>query len=222
MSGDMSLNRTAGGGLNCTNVTLRMLITFAYDIRDYQLARGPSWIDSDQYDIAARLEHNAAAAEPSGYSVAAMDRLRVRVRSLLADRFKLILHSETREMPVYALVVAKNGPHLEESKTEVGPQIIGRRGLLTCKKISMKAFAENALSERLGRTVIDKTGIGGDFDFKVQYAEEGQSRPGGDPNDKSGPTFLIALQEQLGLKLESQKGPVEIMIVDHAEKASAN
>src|ERR1700676_5392066 len=84
LSGNMSLNRVAGGGLDCTNVTLRMLITFAYDIRDHQLTGGPSWIDADRYDIAARLGHDAAAAEPKGYSEAAMDRTRLRMRALLA------------------------------------------------------------------------------------------------------------------------------------------
>jgi uncharacterized protein (TIGR03435 family) len=230
MSGGMSLNRVPGGGFNCSNVTLRMLITFAYDIRDHQLSGGPGWIDTDRYDITARLDHDSAAAEPQGFSDASSARLRARVRALLADRFKLAVRSETKEMPVYALVVAKNGPHLEEWKTGVGPQIRGQAGLLTCKKVSMKMFAERVLAQRLGRAVLDKTGLGGDFDFEVKYAEEGPpAKPGVDPaggapaaSEPSGPTFLIAMQEQLGLKLESQKGPVEFFIVTHAEKASAN
>jgi uncharacterized protein (TIGR03435 family) len=144
---------------------------------------------------------------------------------LLADRFQPVVHSETREMPIAVLVVAKNGPHLEESKSD-GARIWGQMGLLTCKKVSMKMFAERVLAQRLGGSVVDNTGIGGDFDFKVQYVEEVQAKPGGDAPaaslDVAGPTFLTAMQEQLGLKLESQKGPVEFIIVDHAEKASAN
>jgi uncharacterized protein (TIGR03435 family) len=177
----------------------------------------------DGYDIVARLDHDAAATEAKPTPENAVN-LRLRLGALLADRFQLVVHSETREMPVAVLVVAKNGPRLEESKS-VGTQISGQMGLLTCKKVSMKMFAERVLAQRLGRSVLDKTGIGGDFDFKVQYVEEAQAKFGGDTPtsaDAAGPDFLTAMQEQLGLKLESQKGPVEFIIVDRAEKASAN
>jgi bla regulator protein blaR1 len=223
MSGNSGLNRGPGGTMTATDVSLRFLVAFAYDVRDYQLAGGPSWMDKDKYDIVARLDHDAAAAEAKPTAENAVN-LRLRLRALLADRFQLVVHSETREMPIAVLVAAKNGPHLEESKSD-GTQIMGQVGLLTCKKVSMKMFAERVLSQRLGRSVLDKTGIAGDFDFKVQYVEEAQAKSGGDAptaGDAAGPTFLTAMQEQLGLKLESQKGPVEFIIVDHAEKASAN
>lgn len=225
MGGNSGLNRGLGGTMTATNVTLRFLVAFAYDVRDFQLTGGPKWLDAERYDVVARLDHDAAAAEAKPSSENAIN-LRLRLRALLADRFQLVVHSETREMPIATLVVAKNGPHLEESKSD-GVQIWGQMGLLTCKKVSMKMFAERVLSQRLGRSVPDKTGIDGDFDFKVQYVEETQSKSGGDAppaasTDGSGPTFLTAMQEQLGLKLDSQKGPVEFIIVDRAEKASAN
>lgn len=220
MGSNMSINRSPGGVFTATNVTLEMLVTFVYDIRPHQLSGGPGWMDSDRYDIVARPSAEDAAAEPTMYSFnqGAQDRLHQRVQALLAERFKLAVHSETREMPILALVAAKGGPHLEEAKGP-GPSIQGRSGQLTCKKVSMKMFAERTLAQRLGRNVVDKTGVAGEFDFEIKYVED---RGAAATADVSGPDFLTAMQEQLGLKLESQKGPVQIVIVDHAEKASAN
>ena len=126
-------------------------------------------------------------------------------------------------MPVYALVVAKNGPKpkLEAWKEgdEPGPQTIGRATTLTCKKVSMKRFAEGALASHMGRAVLDRTGLSGDFNFTIAFVPD---QPGRGSADVTGPTFLEALEEQLGLKLETQKGPVEVLVIDHVEKASAN
>ncbi len=220
MDGGMSINRSPGGVFSATNVTLKMLVTFAYDIRPHQLSGGAGWMESDRWDIVARPSAEDAAAEPKTYSFSsgALDRLHRRVQALLADRFKLVVHSETKEMPILALVAAKGGPHLAEAKSS-GPSIQGRPGQLTCKKVSMKMFAERTLAQRLGRNVVDKTGVAGDFDFEIKYVED---RGAAATADVSGPDFLTAMQEQLGLKLESQKGPVQIIVVDHAEKASAN
>jgi uncharacterized protein (TIGR03435 family) len=220
MDSGTSINRALGGEFSATNVTLKMLITFAYDVRPHQLSGGPGWMDSDRYDILARPSAEDAAAEPKSYSFTEgdQDRLHQRVQALLADRFKLVVHRETREMPVLALVVAKGGPHLQEPKG-AGPSIQGRMGQLTCKKVSMKMFSERLLSQRMGRNVVDQTGLAGDFDFEIKYVED---RGAAATADVSGPDFLTAMQEQLGLKLESQKGPVQIVIIDHVEKASAN
>ncbi len=143
MDGGMSINRSPGGVFTATNVTLKMLVTFAYDIRPHQLSGGAGWMDSDRWDIVARPSAEDAAAEPTTYSFnsGALDRLHQRVQALLADRFKLVVHTETKEMPILALVVAKGGPHLAEAKSS-GPSIQGRMGELTCKKVSMKMFAE--------------------------------------------------------------------------------
>jgi uncharacterized protein (TIGR03435 family) len=221
MGGNSGLNRGPGGSLTATNVSLRFLIAFAYDVRDFQLTGGPGWINDDRYDVVARPDRDAAAAEVKSNPENAV-KFRARLKALLADRFQVVVHSETREMPVAALVLARNGPHLEESKSD-GSSISGQMGLLTCKKVSMKMFAERVLSQRLGRSVLDRTGIPGDFDFKIQYVEEASPKSGGEaPLDVPGPSFLTAMQEQLGLKLESQKGPVEFVIVDRAERPSAN
>jgi len=216
LSTDSNFNRMPGGGISAINVTLRDLITFAYDIRDYQLSGGPNWLGKDRYDLVAKSNHDDPAGPQAPFEEA-FRLIRLKMRALLADRFKLAIHTETREMPVYALVIAKNGPQLEESKSQ-DLTIHGQTGHLVCKKISMKAFAERALSNRMGRTVVDKTGLSGEFDFEVKYLED----RGAASSDASGPDFLTAMQEQLGLKLEPQKGPVEVTVVDRAEKASAN
>ena len=210
-------NRTPGGGLDAINVTLKEMIRFAYDLRDQQLVDASGWMDSDRYDVVAKPSQNDNPTEKKRSFEEDFRGIRLRVRALLADRFKLAVHAETKEMPIYALVVAKNGPHLVPSKSE-GFRINNRNGLVICNKVTMKQFAENTLTYRTGRTVVDKTGISGEFDFELKFVEDKAAAAG----DTSAPDFLTVMREQLGLVLESQKGPVEVLVVDHAEKASTN
>ena len=149
-------------------------------------------------------------------------------QALLADRFKLSFHRETKEMPVYELVVAKNGPKLQTS-TAGQAQIRMGRGTLTAQKTSLNLLANN-LSQNVGRVVIDKTGLTGDFDIKLEWTPEDGERMG-PPRDNGetppsapapGLSIFTALQEQLGLKLEARKGPVEILVIDRTEKPSEN
>ncbi|HEY1496709.1 MAG TPA: TIGR03435 family protein [Candidatus Solibacter sp.] len=207
-------NRTPGGGLHAINVTLREMILFAYDIRDQQLIGGPGWMGSDRYDVLAKPSQNDNPAGAKRSFDEDFRAIRLKMRALLADRFQLAIHTETREMPIYVLVAAKNGPHLEASKSD-GLTINNRRGLVLCKKVSMKAFAESSLTYRMGRTVVDKTGISGEFDFELKFREDQDV-------DSTDPDFLTAMREQLGLVLHSEKGPVQVMVVDDAKKASAN
>ena len=211
-----NFNLQPGGGLNCINVTLKEMILFAYNIREQQLTGASGWMENDRYDVYAK---GAKDDDPAGAKQSFEESLRgrrVRMRSLLADRFRLEAHSETRELPIYALVVAKGGPRLKESTAE-GLTIHNQKGRFECKKVTMKLFAENSLTNRLGRTVVDKTGLTGEYDFDVKYVEEQAAAA-----DVSGPDLLTALKEQLGLQLESRKGPVEVLVVDRAEKAAAN
>jgi uncharacterized protein (TIGR03435 family) len=174
------------------------------------------------------------------------------MQALLADRLKLKLSHDSKELPVYALVVAKNGPKLQEAKPgDTYPNGIkapdgkpaGGAGMmrmgpgqLTGQGLPMESLAQ-LLSEQLGRTVLDKTGLKGKYDFTMTWTpdpNEGMMRmgpgpgPGGPPNndaalpDSSGPSLFTAIQEQLGLKLDSTKGPVDILVVDHVEKPSEN
>jgi uncharacterized protein (TIGR03435 family) len=218
--------RRPGGMLEAVNITLRNLITWAYNIQDHQLQGGPSWLDSDRYDVAARPESVAGAADP-GPGMASTDLLKLRTQALLADRFKLTFHRETREMPIYALLVARNGPKLQRAAGE-GPSIMGEPGGLTCQKVSMKLFAEMVLSRTMGRSVVDATGLDGEYDFKLKFSPDEQQPRTADPNtppvaaDPASTALVVAVQEQLGLKLESRRGPVEVLIIDRAEKPSEN
>jgi uncharacterized protein (TIGR03435 family) len=211
-----------------TNATLKMMVGFAYDVRDHQISGGPKWLDSDRFSIEAKP--NSATPIPAGPE--GMGQTRLLLQSLLADRFKLTLHRETKEEQVYELVVAKGGPKLKENAL---PDATGRQGLFSTGRGQMTGTAVpisvlSILSGQLGRSVIDKTGLTGKYDFTLTYTpEQGQGGafgpPGPDappPPDPNGPSIFTALQEQLGLRLESAKGPVDILVVDHAEKPDAN
>lgn len=143
---------------------------------------------------------------------------------LLVDRFKLATHRETRELPGYALVVARNGSRLQESKAEES-RFNGDRRSLTAQRMSITQLADT-LARRLDRPVVDMTGIQGFFDLKLEWTPDDSApvqKPGEGEERLStaltdGPTIFTALQEQLGLKLESRKVPVEILVIDHVEK----
>lgn len=231
-----------GGRFMATNVSLKMLITMAYNIQPFQLTDAPSWLDSDRWDIEAKPE-SGAEAEPGKSSAdmeKEMDDQRLRLQSLLADRCKLTFHRETKELPVYALVVAKNGPKLKQPAVETGGrpqrQMMMGFGELTGHGTPLSFLAET-LGRQLGRIVLDKTGLTGNYDFDLKWTPDPSQRmglggpmgpggPGGPgmppPPDPNGPTIFTALQEQLGLKLESQKGPVDVLVIDRVEKPSAN
>jgi hypothetical protein len=189
-----------GGG---TNVTLKTLIAFAYGLQQYQILEGPGWISSDRFDIQAR------AADPK----TPPDRLRLMLQSLFADRFKLAVHRETKLSNVYVLVVAKGGPKITLSADQ------------NAAPISRLA---HLLSQRLDRTVIDKTNLTGRFDIRLQWTPdvgENPLSPAGDPlpiSTQDAPVVFAAIQEQLGLRLKPGKELVEFLIVDHVEKPPEN
>ena len=228
-----------GGALQVTNMPLKMLLTFAYDVRDFQVSGGPGWVGSERYDINAKSEPSAgsqtAPDDPRKLTddqrKTAGQQMRQRLQALLAERFLLAIHHETKEAPIYALVVAKNGPKLQESKEGVGPSLMGRsRGQFEGKGALMEMLA-NVLSMQVGRPVVDKTGLTGKYDFKLEWTPDpGQGpgplgAPGPDappPPDPNGPSLFAAVQEQLGLRLESTKGPVETIVIDRVEKPSEN
>lgn len=222
-----------GGVFTAKNVTLRALVRQAYDVRDFQIYPNPvwrdnGWFDTTHYDIIAK-GNTAAVSEADLIKMtdaernAFRDQLTAKVRVLLADRFGLRVHRETREMPVYALTVAKNGPKFQapanDDVTRTGLRI--RRGEtgkpeITGTRIPMELLAKT-LSDQAGRTVIDQTGLQGNFDFKLTFTPDmGQSA------DTDGPSIFTALQDQLGLRLDSQKGPAEVLVIDTAQKASEN
>jgi bla regulator protein BlaR1 len=234
-------------GFTATNGTLQMFINAAYRIDDNQVSGGPSWLKSDHYDIEAKMDSATAdALHKLSEDQAMLERQRM-LQALLADRFKLTTHRETRELPIYALVIAKNGPKLQEAKpgdtypngikgpdgrSAAGMIFMTGRGSVTGQGIPISDLVR-LLSRQLGRKVEDKTGLIGKYDLTLQWTPDenqgamlkGPEPPGTagpPPPDSSGPSIFTALEEKLGLRLESQKGPVEILIIDHAEKPSEN
>jgi uncharacterized protein (TIGR03435 family) len=206
------------GGFTTENATLRTIIAFAFGVRGFEMSGGPSWLDSDRFDIVAKPEARSTPAQ-----VPQM------VQSLLADRFQLKFHRETKEMRVLALVAGKNGPKLKPTKPEddaARPNrgFQGGSGELTALGADMAALATR-LSAIVGLPVIDRTALTGRFDFKLQWTPDSpvQMKSPDEPVAASehGPSIFTAVQ-QLGLKLESQKRPVDIIVIDSVEKPSSN
>ena len=185
-----------------------MLLRNAYSVQSYQILGGPGWMNSVGFDIEAR----AVAGEPPREQVLKM------IQALLADRFHLALHRETRQLPVYNLVVGKTGPELQTAASNAAPARTIKRGQLITQKMSMTMLA-NLLALELKRPVMDETALKGEFAFTLEWTL-GLSES--DVGPSSRPSLFTAVQEQLGLKLEPAKGPVEVLVIDHLEKPSEN
>ena len=208
--------RASPGMLNATNITVRMLVEFAYDVRDDQISGGPAWLDSARYEIVAKPADDADPKEASRL-------LRARTQALLADRFHLVLHHETKELPVLVLTLAPKGPKgLHETKA-AATDYVSNGHHLDCQRVSMAMFAKGFLAHQTGRSVTDATGLAGDFDFTLDWSpDDAAASPDAPAPAQQFPPFFMALQEQLGMKLEQRKGPVEVLTIDRAEKPAEN
>lgn len=195
--------------LPATRVTLASLVRWAYGLKSYQLPDAPR-LPGDSYDIAAK------SPRPAG-----KDQMMLMMQSLLADRFKLRVHRETREVPVFELLAMKSVPKLTEVEASDNQQAIismFRNGpsmwmRLTASKAPMSQVTDvlTAVLMATERPVLDRTHLQGSYDFKLEWVPEGS-------DDTTGPSLYTAIQEQLGLKLESSKAQVEVLVIDHAEK----
>jgi uncharacterized protein (TIGR03435 family) len=234
---------TFPGRFSASNVSLRMLVRNAYSLQDFQMSGGPNWMDADRFDV------DATAGGSTTF-----DRIRAMTRTLLQDRFKLVAHNETRELPIYILTVARRdgklGDQIKQAGTECKPIAVlagappppppppgGAAPNAQCPSmlalggISGRRLAFErvvaTLSQYVGRRIVDKTNLTGAFDLDLQWVPD-QLPDGGRglvpiaPFDPNGPSLFTALQEQLGLKLESSRGPVEVLVIDAAEKPSAD
>jgi bla regulator protein blaR1 len=216
-----------GGGLAATGVTLKMLIMFAYEVAAYQISGAPTWIGAERWDIEAKTEGVQGRLPPKQFAVL--------LKGLLEDRFQLTTHRKTKKLPVYALLAIKTGPklkpHASDTK-ESKPLVQFGNGSATFTDSSVAALA-GQLTLNLGRPVIDRTDIKGSYDFTLEWTpapDEGGPQAIGlppraeppRPADSNGPSLFSALQEQLGLKLKSTKGRVEILFIDHVERPSEN
>lgn len=223
-----SLGPRPGGRLIGTNQTARNLIRNAFNVQPYQLIGGPEWMDSDRFDINAK----SAETDLDEKGMLTYPQFMLRLQALLEDRFKMIAHWETRELPVYALVLTtpgKLGPQLRAhtgdcDRARGGPpppgspaancgtrtNITPAGGKVTGIGIQMETFARN-LSGGSGRYIVDKTGLMGSFDLELEFT------PDQSP-DTTGPSLFTAMQEQLGLKLDTQRAPIEVVVIDKLER----
>ncbi len=267
--GPSIINMPPTGRANLTNVTVRMMLRTAYRYQDYQIIGGPGWVNTDQFDIQARPapDYQPETYAPCFGADCPFSKVQIMMQGLLADRFQLKTHRETRELLVYELTIGKSGFKLKEvaappqrgagtpppppppppapgtpppndpSKLPIAPP-----GAMMNFPFGLSASAVqfgvlvSALSQILGRPVIDKTGIKGYYDFRMAYSREGIPNAGilpppGNPDGPGAgapiasdpaPSIFTALQEQIGLKLDSTKGPVQIMVIDSVQKPAEN
>jgi uncharacterized protein (TIGR03435 family) len=203
---NINTGRIVHGVVTLGNATLADCLKFAYSVTTNEQIVGPDWVNQKlvRFDVTAK-----AAPGTSD------DELLLMLRGLLAERFQMALHTEQREMTHYELVVGKNGPKLKEST--VGPE--EGRGAARLDGISSNRMQMNKLAMLLSRMtrmpVLDRTGLTGFYQFDLKYADEVSREQAENP---AGPSLFTAVQEQLGLKLESKKGPVEVLVIDHVQK----
>src|SRR5262245_11665824 len=241
-------DQASGNRLTMTGYTLQMLIQSAYDLQDFQIAGGPKWLNSDRFDVIATSSSPdlLRARQPFGPT-----QQQLMLRLLLADRFKLAVHNETRELPVFALILARAdgrlGPELRRAAVDCAaveaarsprenapkPPASGERpvcgsrvipgaimaGGITMPDLVRRLSMLSNTGSSLGRVVIDRTGLSGAFDINLHFTPDRipDFGPGGPVIDPNGPSIFTALQEQLGLKLDAQRGPVDVLVIDRAE-----
>ncbi len=204
-----------------------------YGLLDYQIIGGPDWISTARFDIEARAEEEAIRQMGNAPATARSETMRQMIQSLLDERFQLKVHRETRELPVFNLTVAKDGPKLQatiegrpgpgglsagsarSNGTPAGVEMSGS-GITMQRLVSM-------LASRAGRPMIDRTNLTGTYDFNLKFAPSAAPTAGPDSaTEPIGPSLFTAIQEQLGLRLESGKGPIEVLVIDSVSKPSEN
>jgi len=204
-------------GVIATGVPLKFILWTAYNENHGQRWFGaPAWLDSTAYDIEAKVD-------PADFTDLTDDQRHAMLQALLADRFKLVIHHETRELPEYALVVNKGGPKLRVADAtkymrDNNGQLYCRAGLTNFRQCTMAEFANDAFIVGIDRIVVDRTGLTGRYDFELIYTR--QSFP--EPSPDASPDIFTALQEQINLRLEPIKAPVDVLVIDHIEKPSGN
>lgn len=242
--GGMGLGRSSPNGISLINTTAKSLMRNAYGVKEELISGGPGWTGTSEYDVEAKIL-NTDAKTPS----LTRDQIKQMIQALLADRFKLVAHTEMKEIPVYELTIAKAGPKLQEAKSGdtytnglKGPD--GRTGAGFMMIVDGKFIGQgisisglvDTLSLVLGRTVVDKTGLTGKYDITLQLPRpEGAAGPMPPPStnaatdrsanvssETSSPAFFTVIEEQLGLKLHSAKGLGKTLVIDHIEKPSEN
>jgi len=212
-----------GGTLAATGITLQRLLMTAYNVQGFRIVGGPDWLTSKRWDLQAKPD---APASPG--------QVRPMLRALLEERFQLHSHSEKRNLPVYELVIADKGSKVPRAAAgEAPPSVRVANGSIQLTKALSSTFASQ-LSYALGRPVIDKTELAGEYDFALQWTpvtgEDGgptsAGLPYGTPEEpaatQNGPSIFTAIQEQLGLRVRSGRGPVDVLVIDSVQAPTAN
>jgi len=203
------------------NLALRDLIQFAYGLPDSQILGGPAWLGSDLFDIDAKSDPVVDAELHAMPTEQERRQKQLMVQALLADRFELKIHQETRQLPVYALVVTKDGPKFILSKVDGTTIDTGRARLHIAGSDDTIGILARELAQLLGRPVLNQTGLSGRYDLSLRWAPDDVAVSASSSPDLP-PDIFTAIQEQLGLKLESTKGPVPVLVIDSVEKPSPN
>ncbi|HEY6849483.1 MAG TPA: TIGR03435 family protein [Terracidiphilus sp.] len=221
-------------GISITSFRLDMVVREAFGINDDRIFGEPGWVKSDRFNIEAKV----SADDTPRLKGLKIDERRAMVVQLLEDRFGLKFHHETRDLPMYNLVIAKSGIRMQPAKEQVPAQarhmlMAHGAGEIESTGASVQSFVR-MLSAQLGRTVVDKTGLTGNYDYTLKWTPDddapAMARPdetapspnGGAEQNPSGPSLFTALEEQLGLKLESSKGPGDVIVIDHIELPTPN
>jgi uncharacterized protein (TIGR03435 family) len=215
-----------GGRIRATNYTLRLLIQEAFEMESYRILGGPAWADADRYVVEAKPPASSPSAKwvPENFKSPPNAEMRLMIRSLLADRFQLKVHRESKPGTAYALLVAKGGPRLQAPKDlTIKPAVrFGRNGTVTAEATSLTLTGQNAtiaqlaasLAVALRTSVSNQTALGGNFDFVIEYAAN-------DRQIEAAP-FLVDAVKQIGLELKKVHDSMEVLVIDEAEKPSAN
>ena len=218
-----SIRRSTGGRFTTVNAAIKPLMQIAFRVRDFQIVGGPAWIEDARFDIVAVPDREIV------FDNRDTDPMPRMLQMFLEERFQLKVHRETKEMPVYALLIARNGMKLQTAKEADGKNWGFNNGPngLTATNAPMSIFAD-VLSDQVGRTVINRTGLNEYFNFTLKWVPTPPAAAAQDPNLPSrptgpdGPSIFTALQEQLGLRLESERGPVEVIVIDSVERPTEN
>jgi uncharacterized protein (TIGR03435 family) len=215
-------DKTPPDGFAYEHMPLKYVISDAYGVRQDLISGEPSWVETDFYDIVAKI---AGPDLPAFHNLTKQQRGQM-LQSVLADRCKLATHTVTKELPSYELIVAKNGPKLKEAKPGAQLSYGANFGDINAEATSTSNLAD-MLSRQLQQTVVDKTGLTGKYDFELKWAADLKAGPSpaaadGPSDPSSGPSLFTALQEQLGLKLQPAKVPIETLVIDHIEPPSPN
>lgn len=209
------------GGLRAQNTPALALLTFAYDVREFQFADVPPWVRDETFDLSFTPDRSEKLPEqgtPRNEIDAFFSRNRQRLQAVLRDRFGLVLRAESRTMPVYALAISKSGSKLTPGDSAVFPSVhasVNAEGHVTATSASIRMLTD-LLSSMLDRPVVNETGLDGIYDFKLDWT------PDTNDNAAGGPSIFTAVSEQLGLRLEGKKAPAPVYVIEKIDKPGDN